>query len=231
MSQQKTYKIACPKCHRVADVALYEAVNVDTHPELRDAIMQNRLNAVTCEICDFSFRIDKPLLYNDPAQRWMIYWIPLSGQDYGRAEAVFREHLGRMTAMLPNDMHLPEFHLVFTRTELVERIFLREAGLNDRVIEYIKYMIYTKNLEKVSPIEKDLLFNAEDSTPDSLVFVVQDADSHALESVFEYERSAYEGLCEMFDDDEQTATLLEMFPGPHLSARRLLLSESQVQES
>ena len=137
----------------------------------------------------------------------------------------------RMTALIPEDMMLPELHLVFTRTELVERIFLREAGLKVRVIEYVKYMIFSKNYEQLNPAVKALLFNAEDSTPDKLVFVVQDEESRKLESVFEYQRSAYNGLCEMFDQDEQTATLLEMFPGPHISARRLLLQEQQVTDS
>ena len=230
MSQQKAYKISCPKCDRIAEVMLYEAINVDTHPQLKDDLMRNRLNAVICEICEFSFRIDKPLLYNDPTRNWMVYWLPLSGHDFERGEAEFRKLLGEMTAMMPNDMHVPEFHLVFTRTELVERIFLREAGLNERVIEYVKHMIYTKNLKKLNPKDKDLLFNAEDSTPEKLVFVVQDVESRSLESIFEYDRSAYKALCEMFDDDNQTATLLELFPGPHLSARRLFLQESRVQE-
>lgn len=231
MSQQKSYPIACPRCRHEQEVNLFDAINADREPALRDALMENRLNAVDCEVCGFSFRVDKPLLYHDPSRRLMIYWIPTPEDQHERGEEAFRESLSGMTALMPTDLPLPEIHLVFNRTELVERIFLREAELNERIIEYIKYMIYAQNLSRVSPEDKVLLFNAEDSGDQSLCFVVQDVDTRKLESVFEYKRSAYTALCEMFDRDEQTATLLELFPGPHINARSLLLRQSGVSDS
>lgn len=230
MSQEKPYRIACPQCRREQDVRLYDAINASSEPALREALMENQLNAVVCEECAFSFRVDKPLLYHDTDRRMMIYWIPTADDQLAQGEDTFRETLSSMTALLPHDVPLPEIHLVFSRTELVERIFLREAGLNERIVEYIKYLIYAQNVDRVTPEEKALLFNAEDSSDESLCFVVQDLASRKLESVFEYKRSAYTALAEMFDQDEQTATLLELFPGPHIDARRLLLSESEVRD-
>lgn len=230
MSQQTSYPITCPHCHAAQEVALYDSVNVQTDPELRDALMENRLNAITCRECGFAFRIDKPLLYNDPDQRMLIYWIPVARERIEEGEAQFQATVAELASLVPDQMALPELHLVITRTELVERIFLREAGLNERIIEYIKYMIYTKNLAQLAPQEKILLFNAEDSTADSLCFVVQDAATRRLESVFEYRREAYEAMCEMFDDDEQTASLYEIFPGPYISARALLLREQEAEQ-
>ena len=231
MSQRSTYTLSCPRCRAVDDAELYDSVNVRHDPSLRDALMENRLNAVTCPHCGFAYRIDKPLLYSDPQRRMLIYWIPTAEADEQQGEATFRDMVSRMTQMLPGDLPTPEIHLVFTRAELVERIFLREAGLDERVIEYIKYLILLKNLEQIPPREKTLLFNAEDSTDRALCFVVQNVGNRQLETVIEYRREAYEGLCEMFDQDEQTATLLEMFPGPRISARALLLHESEVPES
>ena len=43
-----------------------------------------------------------------------------------------------------------------------------------------KNMIYTRNLAKLDPAKKALLFDTEDSTPDHLVFVVQDVATGAL---------------------------------------------------
>ena len=209
---------------------MFDSLNVSEDPSLRDQLMENRINAVTCQSCGFEFRVDKPLLYNDPSQNIMIYWIPTTRDQHDKGVADFRRTMTQMTSAMPQGVDLPQLHLVFTRTELVERIFLHEAGLNERIVEYIKYLIYVKNIDKVSPEDKALLFNAEDSNDDSLCFVVQDGGSHQLESVFEYSRKAYDGICEMFDQDDQTATLLELFPGPHLSARSLLLSETEVPE-
>ena len=226
MSQQKTYSIRCPKCQHDQTVELYESINVQASPDLKKLLMANQLNAVTCEQCALTFRVDKPLLYHDPKRRFMIYQIPIQGNAVEAGEREFTESLGRLSSVIPKDIQAPDVSLVFSRTEMVERIFLRDAGLNERIIEYIKYMIYTRNSGKINPIRKALLFDAEDSTPEALCFVVQDVESKKLESVLQYDRKTYAALCETFDKDDQTPTLLELFPGPYISARRLLLTES-----
>ena len=229
MSQQKTYPIRCPKCQHEQDLDLYESINVKTNPELKQQLMTAQLNTVTCEQCNASFRIDKPLLYHDPARKLMVYWIPTKDNDIAAGQKQFTECLSRLNTLLPEGLDAPEVHLVFSRTELVERIFLLEAGLNERIIEYIKHMIYSKNTVKLDPARKALLFDAEDSTLDMLCFVIQDAATKQLESLLQYSRGAYDALCEVFDNDEQTAILFEMFPGPYISARACLLREAAAE--
>jgi len=229
MSQQRAYNIRCPKCANAQQVELYESVNVQTDPELRTALMENQLNAVTCDACGFSFRVDKPLLYNDPDRRSLVHLIPAPDTAMGMEEERFTQCLKELNGALPDGIDEPEVHLVFNRVELVERIFLLEAGLNPRIIEYIKYLIYSRNLGQVDPTEKALLFNAEDSTEEHLCFVIQDVQSQKLEGLIQYSREAYAGLCETFDEDEQTPSLMELFPGPHLSARALFIRDSQAQ--
>jgi hypothetical protein len=225
MSQQKTYNIRCPKCQQDQSVQLYESINAQTSPELKKQLMANRMNTVTCEQCAMTFWVDKFLLYHDPDRRFMIYQIPMGENAIEDGERQFTESLGRLSGLIPKDIQAPDISLVFSRTELVERIFLRNAGLNERIIEYIKYIIYTHNTGKVDPVKKILLFDVEDSTPEALCFVVQDAKSKKLESVLQYDRKTYAALCETFDKDDQTPTLLELFPGPYISARRLFLKE------
>ena len=72
--------------------------------------------------------------------------------------------------------------------------------------------------------EKNLLFNAQDSTPENLCFVVQDVASRKLERLLYYNRKAYEELCAMFSGAEQAQALRKLFPGPYVSARAVLLS-------
>jgi hypothetical protein len=214
----------------VQKVRLHEAVNVRTDPSLRDEIMSNRLNAVTCGECGFTFRVDKPLLYSDPDRGFMVNLLPATEDAAGQSQHQFSEWLQEMNQALPEGLAAPTVHLVFSRVELVERIFLLEAGLNERIIEYIKYIIYSKNMERLSALDKAILFDAEDSTDDALCFVVQDVKSRKLEEMLQYSRQAYHGLCEMFDRDEQTPSLMELFPGPHISARAILLQDAVIQQ-
>ena len=225
MSITNTYPIRCPKCEAEESVTLYDSINVTEEPALRDQLMANQLNAVHCEECGFDFRVDKRLLYNDAARRLMIYWFPGNEAMYRQNKEEFMTVMDALNDALPDTFEPPSIHLVFNRSELVERIFLLEAGLNERIIEYIKYMIYSNNMEKTNPRDKALLFNAEDSTEQALCFVTQDVATNKLEGMLQFERSAYQGLVEMFDQDEKTASLMELFPGPYISARDLFLQD------
>jgi len=225
MSEVKSYQIHCPRCRREQSLELYESINVKADPDLRQRLMANDINVVRCEECGLSFRVDKPLLYHDPARHIMIYMVPFSDEAQESGERQFADLLLRLDSLLPADIRPPTIGLVCSRIELVERIFLLEAGLNERIVEYLKYLLFTRNTERLDPAHKELLFNAEDSTTESLCFVVQDVATKKLESMLKYDRSLYTALSEMFDRDEQTPRLIELFPGPRISARALLLKE------
>ena len=229
MSEKKTYSITCPRCRKALDVELFESINVKAEPDLKQQLMMNQINAVKCPDCDLSFRVDKPLLYSDPAQRLLIYWFPHREENFEDGEERFGEWLREMGTIMPDGVRAPDVHLVFTRTELIERIFLKEAGLDERIIEYIKYMIYSKNSGRLDPTTKILLFNAQDSTDLELCFVVQDAGTRQFEAMLKYGRDTYRALAEAFGTEEKSADLLELFPGPYISARALIRKESDLE--
>ncbi|WP_372794047.1 CpXC domain-containing protein [Pontiella sp.] len=226
MSISRTINITCPGCGTQQDVRLYDAVNVKTEPELREALMQNMLNRIQCAGCDLNFRVDKPLLYNDPKLGVLIHWVPETAE-MGR-EAILDEFEGsleRMNAGMPADQKAPSVRLVLTRVELVELIFMLEKGLNQRVVEYVKYSIYTRNPEKANPKTHRLLLNVEDSTDEEFCFVLQNAESQELGQILRYGRAAYDSMAVLYQ--ENAAEFLEMFPGPLISARELLLEDAE----
>jgi hypothetical protein len=224
MSRSKRYNITCPGCGLEQDVDLYDAINVATDPQLKDALMQNWLNRVECPDCNATFRIDMPLLYNDPNHGILIHLMPESDtRSRDRILEDFDHVLEQINGIVPDDVSVPAVRLVLSRVELVELIFMIEKGYNQRVVEYVKYSIYTRNAEKVDPRRFRLLLNVEDSTGDELCFVMQDVGRQALGGVLRYGRAAYESMCGLYD--ESPDEFLEMFPGPCISARNLLLDE------
>ena len=104
MSQKSRYHIRCPKCQLEQEVELCESLNVRSTPELKDKLMRNQLNLVQCGGCGASFRVDKPLLYNDPARQVMIYLIPLQGASVEEGCQQFSECLARVNHILPQDI-------------------------------------------------------------------------------------------------------------------------------
>ncbi len=222
MCEKRTYPIRCPPCGREQEVELYESIDALARPELRDAVIGNRLNVVTCKACGHTFRVDMPLLYVDPGHEFIVHLLPAGDGDVERAVGYFDRVASAMARLSEGEVELPAMHLVLSRVEMVERIFLLEAGLDERVIEYVKYLVYSRNEGRLDPRTKNLLFDAQDSTEEELCFVVQDLAGGALEGMLRYRRDAYRALCEMFDEDAETPALLELFPGPCVSARRLL---------
>lgn len=231
MSQVTPYTIECPKCRATQTADLVDSINVAENPEYKEQLMKNTLNRVTCEQCAFEFRVDKHLFYADPDNQILIYLMNASPTEFETAREEFEETSTLMNRMLPGEIDAPEIQLVLNRTELVEKIFLNEARLNDRVIEYIKYLIYLNNADKIDPRSHVLLFNAQDSTEKELVFVVQDMGTSQFVSVMQYSRQAYNALTEALDaSDDQAAMIMELFPGPYNSARLLAANEEAMED-
>jgi hypothetical protein len=159
----------------------------------------------------------------------MIYLFNASLDQLEATQEEFLTTVQSLNRALPEDVEAPQVHLVLSRTELVERIFMHEAGLNERIIEYIKYQIHSNNLESIDPQTKVLLFNAQDSTADHLCFIVQAVESEKLEGMLEYKREAYDTYIEMFEKDDEVGNIFEMFPGPYISARALLLNQEKAE--
>lgn len=223
MTQIRTYPIACPSCSEGFEVDLYESLNAAENPDLREALIRNKLNEAVCPGCGFTFRVDKPLLYHDPDQRLLVYWIPVPLTRLGEGEDLFNEMVRDLLQMLPDDLAAPEIQMVLNRVELIERIFSAEAGLNPRIIEYIKYQVFTRNGDKVDVGTQGLLLNTHDSTPENLCFVIQNMETLMFEAMLQYPRETYTALQEMFADEEKSVDLIELFPGPYISARAVLL--------
>ena len=228
MSAAKTYNIRCPQCGHQQSVELYDSINVSQQPDLKTALLENRLNRVQCESCEASFRIDKPLLYNDPDRGILIHWMPDTAVSREEILDEFDRSMEELRAALPEDIEPPRVRLVFTRAELVELVFIIEAGMEERVVEYIKYTIHTQNMKRMPPAAKQLLLNVQDSTADELLFAVQNAATFELEDVLSYPRKAYHGVREMYRKNPDE--FAELFPGPYISARGALMEEEASNE-
>jgi len=206
---------------------LWDVLDVDAAPKLRQALLTNQINRVTCVGCGQSFRIDKPLIYRDREQGIFIHLDPLTG---GRTvediEATFREAVAELSDLLPSDAPAPEIHLVAEWSELIERIFVLEEGLDARLIEHVKYNLYRQNPGKLPAERKGLLFNAQDSTEEQLCFVVQDRLTKKLEAMLHFARADYEALLNIFDSGSQLGLLKEQFPGPYLNGRLRFLQDA-----
>ena len=100
------------------------------------------------------------MLYHDIPKNFMVWLYPPPGEPGGASLSATRF------------MKDYQFRLVATPNELMEKIYIFESGLDDRVIEFLKLMLRLQANETANPIEGEFLFAKADapSSPEPAIY-------------------------------------------------------------
>ena len=126
-------KTACTKCGAEYSAEVPQSVNAATSPELKEQVRSGALFTWTCPHCGTANLLTVPFLYHDPAEHLMLV---LSQAPLG-AEGVPEGYIGRQVRSVG---------------ELIEKIKIFDAGLDDLVIELCKY-VTCQELKKEVPLK------------------------------------------------------------------------------
>ena len=164
-----------PECDHELKITICPAVNVTTDPEMREKVLSGELFLFTCEKCGYTGFAGYPFVYEDKETQggFLIYLEPDCpdrevGIDGDMADqVVYRERPMRLVANL---------------NALKEKIFIFEAGLDDRVMELFKMLTLTKlhgdNPDQVPAV---LLFTKVDEGEDGQkIFLAAFRDNKCL---------------------------------------------------
>lgn len=132
MSQTSLLPIECPECYFKGEME-FKIINIDQTPELKKDIFNNEIFMWTCPVCGAKvFAYDYGLLYHDMKNQCIIS-IALF-DDNPLAKLIMPE--------IPDSLlNLSgyKYRTVSSIGQLKEKIFILDAGLDDVVIEYMKY--------------------------------------------------------------------------------------------
>ena len=128
MSKQQTQTIACPGCGSAGEFVLWNSINADLDPQAKDDLMSGSLTRFVCEECGKVNEVVYPLLYHDMRGKQMIYMT--AGGDSSETESMRLEILEGY-----------RFRTVDSRNELMEKILIGNAGLDDRLVEIFKLLL------------------------------------------------------------------------------------------
>lgn len=148
--------IVCPECDHEQTITICPAVNVTTDPEMREKVLSGDLFMFTCDQCGFCGYAGYPFVYEDKETNggFLIYLEPeCEDREVGvegdiADQVIYRERPMRLVADV---------------NALKEKVFIFEAGLDDRVIELFKVL----TLAKMQDDEPDMI-------PDELKFSKRD---------------------------------------------------------
>lgn len=146
MSSSNVQTITCPNCQRQQSFTLWQSINVTLDPSLKEKLKRGELTTFRCGQCGHAAEVVFSLLYHDMEKRWMIWLVPDGKLPAGMSDG------------LPNKV-LPGYllRLVRSRNELIEKLSVLDAGMDDRIVAAIKLMLHAR-LERDRGIELPLLF-------------------------------------------------------------------------
>lgn len=143
MSKQRKITYKCEFCGKPFDTVIYDSVNVDLDPELRDKILNGSLFMHECPHCRKKNAILAPMVYHDMKNRFMIF----SG-DY---EYVYSGYESTENKYIPKDVADSYRYVGATNyEELTNKIIALENSLDHRIVELVNCFTGIKLNEKIS---------------------------------------------------------------------------------
>ena len=178
MTLPVTENITCPECGHEQEFTIWRSLNVTLNPELKDPLIRGELTTFTCEACGETTHVVYGMLYHDMDQELMI--------SLSRDDVPPLDDLGPLQSYLQDMMKSYRFRLVRTRNELVEKVRIFDAGLDDRVVQLFKVVLRAQLAMADHATEGQLLFYGrvdEDGGAQRMEFVLLTDDDQVPFSV------------------------------------------------
>lgn len=121
-------ELKCSRCGQVFEATSYQSINTTADPHLKERVRDGSLFVAECPYCGTRNLLRYNTLYHDPSAKLMVWLLP-EGFDPpdGVAEAV-RELSGYT------------LRLVREPGDLIEKVCIADAGLEDTVMEVCKWV-------------------------------------------------------------------------------------------
>ncbi len=135
MSMHHNEICTCPQCGKNSEFTVWSSIDIQENPEMKGRVESLEAFTFVCPHCGQRQLIDYNFLYNDGDNRLMIYQVV---DDEGET-AARRSFGGRGISALKS--FLPyTFRIVRSLDELLEKMRIAGAGLDDRIIELFKVL-------------------------------------------------------------------------------------------
>lgn len=138
--------LRCPHCLNEEEVVIWDSVDAQSDPDLKERILLKELQNYECQNCNHLYILEKPFAFIDRKEKLILYYNPEHG---AIPELNLRQDNGSLAPeiqdALPKDFGFPiedyTLRLVLRYNELIEKLHLHDNGLLDRVVEVVKLAI------------------------------------------------------------------------------------------
>ena len=130
--------IRCPRCNAESAFTVWQSLNVTLNPNEKQSLMSGELLRFTCPGCGAVTQFVYPLLYHDMERRLMLWMIPDNADGTQAAPDTSVPAPGEVGGGIEPGYTA---RVVSSPNELLEKILVFEAGLDDLALEMFKIVI------------------------------------------------------------------------------------------
>lgn len=153
--REKVFDITCPKCGHKFEKSLPTAIFSSI--EEKEEILSGKFGNITCPSCANEFILNYRFAYTDETNLFMVVNDPAFVDK--KARLAFSTGLGLIGAARKDELIKHNLRLTYNYKALREKIAIFEAGLDDRVIELMKYFLINNEDFSYKPDQvKDFIF-------------------------------------------------------------------------
>ena len=138
MSRAVKMMLACPACGKSGEFTSWSSLNATLDPHEKTRLLDRTLTQFTCAACGHQAQVVYPLLYHDMTNGFMVWMIPDAPGPAGAPP----EALPPGVVQKLGEKY--RYRLVSNLNELIEKILIFDAGLDDRIIELAKLVAAAK---------------------------------------------------------------------------------------
>lgn len=121
-------QVKCTKCGSSFDAASYQSINVASDPQLKERVRDGSLFVAECPYCGTRNLLKYNTLYHDPHAKLMVWLLPEGFEPPKEVEEAVKELDGYT------------LRRVKEAGELIEKVCIADAGLEDSVMEVCKWV-------------------------------------------------------------------------------------------
>ena len=147
MSLNSKQNVKCPKCGQMAEVTVWNSITVKDSADLKQDLLQGKINMFHCASCSHTALMPNPILYHDEQKKLLISFSPC---DDPVMEQKLYDNIKDTSAKSGELKNFEGYNLRFITkyNDFLEKILIFDNKLNDKAIEVIKLMVLSQDLEK-----------------------------------------------------------------------------------
>jgi hypothetical protein len=194
-------------CEKQFEADIPDTIDVAAQPGILAEIIDGTFMNVTCPACHTVLKPEFPVTIFDGKADWEIRFVP---------ELVRQENMKHP----PQLQGRKTMRLVIGYAELYEKMKIFAEKLDDRTVEYLKYVILSKVLEKTNSEEKDIDVYYTQKQGTDLIFHIKGLKDEEV-GIFKIPEDLYRKTLAEIDRRAAEAPFCEFLSPPYVCLNRL----------